>query len=226
MTFDLEQKKIFLSSEGDQYFHRNREAYDSLDNGDELVELLKYIELNPGKILEVGCSNGVRLNNLKKQFPESRCYGIDPSSEAILAGSELFQDLSLSVGTADNLNFDNNSFNTIIFGFCLYLCDRNDLFKIAYEADRCLRDGGIILIKDFYPSYPYMNQYCYNDGVYSYKIDYPSMFKWNPAYNEIASIVFTHRGFDGIDNPDERVALTVIKKNEMAAYIKDPFKAP
>jgi len=224
MTFDLEQKKIFLSSEGDQYFHRNREAYDSLDNGDELVELLKYIELNPGNILEVGCSNGFRLNILKKAFPDSRCYGVDPSSEAISAGSTLFQDLSLSVGTADSLNFDDNSFDTIIFGFCLYLCDRKDLFKIAFEADRCLSDNGIVVIKDFYPPCPYMNSYCYADGVNSYKMDYSSMFKWSPAYNEIANIVFTHSGFDGIDNPDERVALTVIKKNEIAAYIEDPFR--
>ena len=52
-------------------------------------------------------------------------------------------------GTADNLKFKPNTFELIIFSFCLYLCDDRDLKKILFESIKVLKKG-IILINDFY----------------------------------------------------------------------------
>jgi len=73
---------------------------------------------------------------------------LEPSNEAVYQAISL--GLDARVGTADVIPFQDKSFDIVIFGFCLYLCDRDDLFKIAAEADRVLKTPGWLLIKDFY----------------------------------------------------------------------------
>ena len=121
------------------------------------------------------------------------------------------------------MHFGNASFDTIIFGFCLYLCDRKDLFKIAYEADRCLQNEGTIILLDFKPPFPYKNKYSHLEGIYSYKMDYSKMFNWNPAYNEVVNVIFSHSGFKLRDIPDEKVGITMLRKCEQFAYPLEPF---
>jgi ubiquinone/menaquinone biosynthesis C-methylase UbiE len=208
------QKEIFQTSEADQWFIRNNQTYENAKNeNDIIIQSLKEIAIAPKRVLEIGCSNGVRLNSFNQIFG-SECFGIDPSAKAIENGTKQFPNISLQVGTADLLMFDDNSFDMIIFGFCLYLCDRKDLFKIAFEADRCLSNNGFMVIMDFYPPFPYKNAYTHQEGIYSYKMDYGKLFNWNPAYNEIFNNLFSHSGFAKRNIPDEKVALTIINKNE------------
>jgi len=217
------QKEIFKASEGDHMFLRNKETLNSLSKEDDkVVTLIKSIELFPKKVLEIGCSAGHRLEIMRLVF-QTDCYGVDPSTKAIDDGKSKYPNISLQVGTADELPFDADSFDMVIFGFCLYLCDRKDLFKIAHEADRCLKNKGTLIIKDFYPLFPYKNKYSHRDSIYSYKMDYSMMFKWNPAYAEVAKIVFSHSGFSLRDVPDEKVAIVVLRKNEQYAYPEQPF---
>lgn len=218
------QKEVFLSTEGDQWFSRNKKYYeDSKDKNNIIIHSLTEIEIKPKKVLEIGCSNGIRLNSINKAFG-STCYGIDPSIKAIEYGNKEFPNLTLQVGTADSLSFDDNSFDLIIFGFCLYLCDRKDLFKIAFEADRCLSDNGFLVILDFYPPFPFKNTYAHKEGIYSYKMDYSKLFSCNPAYNEIFNLVFSHTGFAERIKPDEKVAVTILNKSEGFAYPLQPYK--
>lgn len=216
------QKQIFEESEADAYFDRNKDAYVSGAAEDPVARLMADTCVKPGKVLEIGCSNGMRLENLRRIFG-CECFGLDPSSQAVLDGGGRFPNLSLCTGTAEQLPFEESSFDTIIFGFCLYLCDRKDLFKIASEADRCLRNGGTLVIKDFLPPFPYKNRYSHMEGVYAHKMDHSRMFSWNPAYVEVSRTVHTHDGFEGRDNPDERVATIILKKLEEPAYPLEPF---
>ena len=101
--------------------------------------------------------------------------------------------------------------------------DRKDLFKIAYEADRCLCNGGFLVIKDFSPPFPYKNRYIHLDGILTYKMDYSKMFDWNPAYNEMFNIVSTHSGFSERENPNERVSVKILQKNINSEYPLEPF---
>lgn len=218
------QKKVFLESEGNKWFQRNIAGSDpNRTSNDQIANLIKYIELHPKKVLEIGCSNGFRLSVIKKIF-NAECFGIDPSNTAIEYGKKKFPNITLKIGTADNLPFDDSNFDIIIFGFCLYLCDRKDLFKIAYEADRCLQDEGTIIINDFYPPFPYKNPYTHRYDIYSFKMDYSRMFKWNPYYTEIANVVFSHSGFKNRDVPDEKICITALRKVEQYAYPKEPYK--
>jgi len=217
------QKEIFKAGEGDQWFERNKKSLNSPPGeDDDIVNLIRSMELFPKRVLEIGCGGGHRLEIIRNVF-QADCYGIDPSSKAIDDGKSKYPNISLEVGTADNLPFDPDSFDMIIFGFCLYLCDREDLFKIAYEADRCLKNKGTLIIKDFYPPFAYKNKYSHHDSIYSYKMDYSRMFNWNPTYAEVSKIVFSHSGSALRDVPDEKLAIVFLRKNEQYAYPEEPF---
>ena len=218
----MNQKDVFLASEGNAWFLRNTRKLTELDDiSDIVLEAIKFIDLPcSSHILEIGCSNGKRLKLLQNLYKNVDCFGIDPSKEAVNTGSKEYN-LDLRVGTADSLPFDNNYFSLIIFGFSLYLCDRKDLFKIAYEADRCLCNKGYLIIKDFHPPFSYKNSYSHYEGLSSYKMDYSLMFKWNPSYTEIFKVISSHQGFIQLEIPDERIGVTILYKDESYAYPHD-----
>ena len=216
------QKDIFLSSEGDAWYRRNKSQLSLLsESNDSICELIRQQELSPNSVLEIGCANGQRLNIINKVFG-SNCHGIDVSSEAILSGEKNFQNVNLSTGSADNLKFEDEAFDLVIFGFCLYLCDRKDLFKIAAEADRVLKDKGVMIIKDFHPPFPYKNNYSHCDNIFSYKMDYSRLFTWNPAYSVFSTSILSHEKLSDRVNTDERVGLTLLYKNVSGAYPTKP----
>ena len=216
------QKDIFLKDEGNEWYLRNKHVYQEPDKLESLVDLFSKLEIEPKILLEIGCSNGSRLNEVHSKY-KCHCFGIDPSGLAIEEGKKTYSDLDLSVGTADLLPFKEKQFDVIVFGFCLYLCDRKDLFKIAYEADRCLKDGGYIVLKDFSPPFAFKNTYTHKEGLYSYKMDYSRMFEWNPVYQRIYQLILSHSGTTLRRIPNEKVAITVLLKEETHAYLKDPF---
>lgn len=208
------QKEAFLKSEGDAWFARNREALQSPEHlaADPVLQFLARQQKRPERVLEVGCADGWRLAELLRRYG-SCCYGVDPSAEAVkkaCAGVQIRQ------STADNLPFDDESFDLVIFGFCLYLCDPNDYFKIAAEADRVLKPGGKISIYDFDTPVPYANDYAHLDGVVSHKMEFAKMFTWHPAY------ALCEKSIVGdADCPlDERVAHSVVVKRPDGAFPK------
>jgi ubiquinone/menaquinone biosynthesis C-methylase UbiE len=217
------QKEVFKQIEGDNWHNRNVEyASESHKTDDLLIQLFKTNKIQPKRVLEIGCSSGYKLNLIHKVF-NSECYGVEPSSKAVSDGSKMFPSINLQVGTADSLPFEDNSFDLIIFGFCLCLCDRKDLFKIALEANRCLQKNGYMVISDFYPHFPFKNKWAHHEGLFCYKMDYSKMFSWNPEYREISNTVFTHSGFELRNMPNEKLAITILSKNEEYAYLNQPY---
>lgn len=129
----MKQKDVFLDSEGDAWLARNAAVVQSrpLPQSDPL--LVEIVELSPppsvgSKILEIGCGDGTRLQWLKNER-NFICHGVEPSARAV----ELARGRGINAiqGTAEKLEFEDGTFDLVVFGFCLYLCDREDLFRIA-----------------------------------------------------------------------------------------------
>ncbi|MSO97514.1 MAG: class I SAM-dependent methyltransferase [Rhodospirillaceae bacterium] len=216
------QKSAFLEGEGDQYFKRNREVLADVAEAaarDPVAKALSSIQFQAGRVLEVGAMNGWRLEWLRHQGA-THCAGIDPSESAIADGKARFTLLHLHVGTAEMLPFADKTFDTVIFGFCLYLCDRRDLFKIASECDRVLADQGRVIIYDFLPDFPYRNAYHHKPGLFSYKMDYGRLFDWNPAYRREHQIILSDAAKLA---PSSREAVIILRKSEAAAYADSPY---
>ena len=106
--------------------------------------------------------------------------GLDPSEKAIAEVTAA--GYSGVVGTAESLPLPDKSVDLLIYGFCLYLCDRDDLFRIASEAHRVLKPQSWLAILDFWSRHQRINDYHHRAGIQSYKDDMPGMFRWHPSY--------------------------------------------
>ena len=131
------QRRLFLEGEGDAWLERNIqgtvEERERWQVRDPLAGLLADLPLPHGSqvsALEVGCGQGLRLHRMKQEFGW-QVAGVDPSSAAVEAVQSM--GLVAQVATADCLPVPDASVDLLVYGFCLYLCDRADLFKIAAE---------------------------------------------------------------------------------------------
>jgi ubiquinone/menaquinone biosynthesis C-methylase UbiE len=207
------QKDVFLTTEGDAWFARNKKNIQRVLEGrsDPVVAAIETLSIRPREVLEIGCADGWRLNQLVSKY-RAGGTGVDPSLEAVHEGQAKYRDLDLSQATADFLPFADSRFDLVIYGFCLYLCDRRDLFRIVAEGDRVLMDGGHLVIYDFLVNEPHRRHYHHDTRVLSYKMDYTELFRANPVYRAISTqIVGAESGKEQIE--DERIAVTILKKD-------------
>lgn len=221
------QKELFIEGEADAWYQRNRSGISRFIADEDAIirNLAPY--LRTGMVIaEVGCALAGRLDALTSMAQGSG-MGIDPSEKAILDAAKLHPQLQLSQGTADSLPWPDNSVDVLIYGFCLYLCDRADLFRIAAEGDRVLSEGGIIAILDFKPPFPYKNRYMHREGVFSYKLDYSSLWAWNPSFVRLREEVCDHAATgtglkQSVIRPDDRIAVSILQKLGACAYQESP----
>jgi len=215
MNSDRPQKTSFLRDEGDAWLDRNLDSLRKRDySQDPIIQSIykishSYPLIRPLKILEIGCGDGGRLAAIQKKI-DCKCYGVDPSSKAI----EIANSLGVvgSIGVADSLAFESSTFDIVIFGFCLYLCDREDLFTIASEADRVLKKESWLIIHDFYSHEFSSREYKHKKDIKSYKMDYRSLFEWNPFYTCYSHSITKHGDSTYTDDADEWVALSILRK--------------
>jgi ubiquinone/menaquinone biosynthesis C-methylase UbiE len=194
----MRQVEIFRASEAKEWLRRNKSKLPPTH--DPVSTAIAKANIKPKMVLEVGCANGWRLKELSKRFG-CDCYGIDP------AGGDAKHTYR---GAADNLDmFSSRSFDMVIYGFCLYLCDPEDYFKIAAEGDRVLADDGHIVIYDFHSVYPHAVPYKHKKGVFSHKMDFSRLWTGHPAYSNI---------YIGRGGEDETV-VHILSKN-----MKDSFR--
>ena len=195
------------------WYQRNKSAFTAeKQKEDPILLALENCQIRPTRVLEIGCANGWRLAELHHHY-HCETFGIDPSEEAIMDGKTQYPYMHLSVGTADELP-EIEPVDLIIFGFCLYLCDPKDLFKIAMISDRVLVNHGHIAIYDFHPPKGnYRNKYSHKEDVYSYKMDYSTIFSWHPSYLQIYKKIAPHRANSkNTFLPDELISVQVLKK--------------
>lgn len=221
-NLDVNQKQAFISGEGDCWYERNLHLdLNERINSDLILKDIERLNLSVKKCLEIGCAEGWRLAELNKRYA-CQCFGIDPSKKAIESGSAMYPELTLKQGTADVLPYTDQTMDLVIVGFCLYLCDRNELFKIASEIDRVLSNEGVLIVLDFYSEQPYKNDYTHFNGIKSYKMDYIKMFTWNPIYQIISNIVTDHDGNGIVIEKNERISLFSLRKSMKDAYSEKP----
>jgi len=213
----MNQKSIFLESEGDGWYKRNSKVINS--KSPEIIKLVQYLRpfrSEISSILEIGCADGSKSLFIGEQL-ESAVYGIDPSSHSIFSANEKLRDAekigNFLKGTADEIPFEDNSFDLVHFGFCLYLVDRDLLKSVINEAIRVLRpETGYLSIFDFDVSKSYENDYMHRSGVKSYKDDYPKIFSAAANFHVIFKENFNSGEIGLAINEDERIAITLMKR--------------
>jgi SAM-dependent methyltransferase len=214
------QKQDFLAGEGDQWFKRNRSALvaPSVVRDLTVQRIAAQLKGRPQcRLLEIGCGQGDNLEQLRAACPIEG-HGIDPSSEAVATGLARYAGLQLRTGTADELPYEDASFDVVWFGFCLYLVDRPLLLRAVAEADRILRDNGLLVIVDFDPAAPCVRPYHHRAGLMTYKMDYARLFLANPAYVLAEKHSLSHQDHGWSPDPQERVSISLCRKDLAHAY--------
>ncbi len=213
------QSQVFLDSEGDNWFARNKAAIGARNSFHETEIIKRVLEFdrdNINTVLEIGCGNGAKLDDICRFF-KAEGSGVDPSSAAVNSGNESFAEqhkttLKLHIATASALPFADASFDLVYFGFCLYLVDRDEIYKAVSEADRVLRNGGFLAILDFDPMQRHKRPYHHKPGLFSYKTSYADFFTAGGHYYLVAKDSFSHSADHFSTDSDERVSLSILYK--------------
>lgn len=189
------QRWAFLDGEGDEWYRRNADA----PVNPVVIAAPLWLDLpaNP-TIVELGCSDGRYISIWHKHF-RGTSYGIDPSEEALAIAKERHPNVTFIRNTSHAVK--NYRCDLIVFGFCLYLEDRDHLLDLVADTNIALKDGGYIAIHDFDPPSPKVVPYHHKEGLFSYKMDYSKLWLANPAY-ELVSKTTTRDG----------EAITIIRK--------------
>ena len=176
MTVGTQEIK-FIQSEGDAWHERNKaKVRENLP----VVSAVLGLGAIPQKVLEIGCGYGANIGAIQKAYA-CDADGIEPSKAARDHGTKLYPRVRFLPGTAAELN-SKPVYDMIIYGFCLYVCDREDLLRIVAAGDRALKDGGHLIVQDFSPSYPHKTPYHHVPGMFTYKMKYANLWLADPAY--------------------------------------------
>ena len=226
----VSQSKLFLESEGNAWLERSEKINSSAKYviGNDREILAKWCSTRKdsiSNILEIGAGNGYPLAFLANELDAS-AIGIEPSLNAVNLWEKKKLEIkggnqtSLQVGIASNLPFKDDSFDLVVFGFCLSWIERQSLFKSISEADRVLRDGGLLAIIDFDPSGSYSNPYMHKEGLKTYKTNHSDIFLASNHYTLMYKHSFSHGGSSFHEKIDERIAVSLLFKQESDVYQK------
>ncbi len=134
--------------------------------------------------LEVGCSTGFVLEKIRKEY-KSSCYGVDSSFKAIKEGRKIFKKVHLKNAFSDNFYFK-KKFDFIILGFFLFLVPPKNIFGIFSNLIKHLKDGGYIVIYDFYNKGKFLKKkYKHSNKVFCYRYDFKNIFLSIPCFKLI-----------------------------------------
>lgn len=215
------QKEAFLEYEGDNYFKRNK-SVSYVPEEDIVIKLLQEYSYKPTSTLEIGCNTGYRLDAIRN-VSGSSVVGIEPSQEAIDMGTRQYPNVHFVRGTADNLSvFPADSFDLIVIGFVLYVVDRELLLKTVAETDRVLKNGGVLMIIDFFTERPTRNAYQHIQEIeaYAYKQNYEEIFTATQMYQLLDKRSMSHvtKGLDMTGDYYNKYSITTLRKDTQAAY--------
>lgn len=220
----MNQDKIFFKKEGDNWFEKNKKllASDAFQEKDVILKLIEKNLIKPMRVLEIGGSNGWRLNLINIKYNAS-CIDIDPSRKALTSGRKKFPKIKFKKGLANKLPLNKARFDLVIVNFVLHWIDRTSLLFSIAEIDSVVKDGGYLILGDFFPQIPTRVYYHHLPklNLYTYKQDYARIFLDSGIYEIVDEVIFPH------NNPksntfslDDRAKCTVLRKKQEELYKK------
>ncbi len=111
-----------------------------------------YPDLNPRRILDLGCGPGTETVGLKQAFPEAEVHGLDLSAPFMRFGHAWAQDLGVPLhfrqADARDTGYDDGQFDLIVSHILFHETWHDVLPEIFAEVRRILAPGGVFLNAD------------------------------------------------------------------------------
>lgn len=178
----------FTAKDGDAWFIRNLSYLVSgtIVEHDPVIAMIERSGIRPRSIYEHGCSNGWRLEELRKRLG-AECFGYDISPLAIKCGQAMYPELCLESSPAQQVEL-------VICSFVFHWLSRGELFSQAGGLNSLVARGGYLLLADFAPDMPVRVPYKHREGLYTWKLPdaYSRLFLATGLYQEISQLVFDH----------------------------------
>ena len=212
----MEQDKIFLEFEGDNWYERNKKSLEA--EKDIPILLMEFYGIKPTRILEVGASNGYRLARIYEKYGGD-VHAVEPSEKAIEDGKERYPFIKFQRATAENMVYDRQFFDLIIVNSVFHWVDRETLLISIANIDNTLKWGGHIIIGDFQLHCPIKRRYHHikDEEVFTYKLDYKKIFLATGFYKEIATLSLNHDNKTLTSNTtiDDYFSVSLLKKEDI-----------
>jgi SAM-dependent methyltransferase len=186
-----EKTEQALREDGDGYFTRNYAGIGTI--ADPVFDYLNLVHtISPiTSVLEVGCTNGFRLDKARLAFHAS-CAGLEVSPAAVREAKSRFPLVDVRAGLAprDLTFWDGETFDVIIVGHLLYLLPREELFSLAARVDSLLATDGHLVVMDFLSPVPQQSAYAHQSVLQVFKHDPSAPWTWSPTYELVARKVY------------------------------------
>jgi malonyl-CoA O-methyltransferase len=161
MNNELPQKQLVADS-----FGRAAQQYDDVavlqrQTGDELLERLDYVKINPKRILDLGTGTGRNLNLLAKRYPQAQLIALDLATgmlnqarqnvNAKLGLKRLLPMVNKTVyvaGDAEKIPLADHSIDLVFANLSLQWCDPRTSFS---EIQRILSPEGLLMFTSLGP---------------------------------------------------------------------------
>lgn len=158
---------------------------------------LRFPELNPQCIVDVGCTVGHNTLPWKQTFPDARVHGLDLAAGCLKYGHARAQSMGIEAhfqqARADHLPFEDNSVDVVFSSMFLHELPLKHIQATLAEAFRVLRPGGVMLHMELPPNAP-LAPY---DQFY---LDWDSYYNSEPFYKNFRDQDYqqlcTDAGFD------------------------------
>ncbi|MEL7537335.1 MAG: class I SAM-dependent methyltransferase [Pseudomonadota bacterium] len=135
---------------------------------------LRFPELSPTRILDVGCTIGHNTLPWKQTFPAAEVHGVDIAGACVKYAHARAESLGIEAHfhqqTAETLNFDDASFDVVFSSMFLHELPLKSIRAFLTEAHRLLRPGGVMLHMELPPNdalTPFDAFYLDWDGYYN-----------------------------------------------------------
>ena len=181
----MKNLKIVKKKEADNFFKRNFKLYSQDIKDYTITDLIKTNSIKPKSILEIGCSNGMRLNQYQQELKSKINYGIDLSQKAINYGNKKYKKLKLLKLSSLEIEKIKINFDLIICGSFLYLLDREVIFKQFDSICKKLSKNGYLIIQDFDPLFKHTNKNIHNKKFKSFKMSYDNFLEESGLFKMI-----------------------------------------
>lgn len=181
---------------------------------DPIEFLLDLYKIKPKSVLDIGCSDGWRLERLRKRGAK-RCVGVDASLRAVREGKKKYPKLELKHSTVADLG-PKEQFDFAVVNFVLHWVSRETLIQSLAGIDSTVKPGGFLIVGDFAPQAPTKNRYHHlpKKEVWTYKEFYADMFTASGTYFEVARLTTDYRNnsFNAEAPNEERSFFSLLRK--------------
>jgi len=197
-----------LKKEGNKYFARNKNFYNSNTENFIISDLFGTTKIAPKSILEIGCANGIMLDQYQKHSKAKFCHGIDLSSKAIKDGKKRFKNIKFTVLSSLKIDRIKNNYDLIVCGFFLYLLDRQEIFGQFNSIYKKIKRNGYLLIQDYNPLFKHTNSFKHNKKINVFKMSYDSFLEESGLFKLIYKF---------------RTNYSLLKKNDLKKFKSDDY---